>query len=200
LKAATGAAPGQRVDLLAPISDDGDRWVAHLQLPRGMAYERVTKRRAQLASALDAEVSRVGLAPVPGAERQLKLTVHRVLPFTGDPVPHPLVTNPDQRISFFRDGFPVGLDINGEQVRIPLSRKSSPDGLMVVASGMGMSVHLLNQMLSAFGSEDAVVGGMFDGKASGDHGLVRDGIDWYVGDQESSEWWEIVADRLQEEV
>ena len=200
LKAATGAAPGQRVDLLAPISDDGDRWVAHLQLPRGMAYERVTKRRAQLASALDAEVSRVGLAPVPGAERQLKLTVHRVLPFTGDPVPHPLVTNPDQRISFFRDGFPVGLDINGEQVRIRLSRKSSPHGLIVGASGMGKTVHLLNLVLSAFGSEDAEVGGIFDGKASGDYAPVRDGIDWYVDDQESSEWWEILADRLEEEV
>src|SRR5690606_39919480 len=72
--------------------------------------------------------------------------------------------------------------------------------LIVGASGMGETVHLLNLVLSAFGSEDAEVGGIFDGKASGAYAPVRDGIDWYVDDQESSEWWEILADRLEEEV
>ncbi|WP_340689199.1 hypothetical protein REH65_33345 (plasmid) [Saccharopolyspora sp. ID03-671] len=199
LKSGSANTPGQHVELLSPVVDDGDAWTARLQLPKGMTYVKVAKRRSELASALDTDTKNISIAPKPGAERQLTLTVYRTLPFTGAPVAHPVISN-NRRISFAREGFPVGLDLNGQTVSIRLSRKSSPHGLIVAASGMGKTVHLRNLILSALGSDDAEIGGVYDGKASGDYDVLREGMDWYMDQQESAAWWPVLADLLEQEV
>ena len=127
------------------------------------------------------------------------LTVYETLPFTGPAVPHPVISN-NATVSLTRDGFPVGLDMNGSPVSIRLSRKSSPHGLIVAASGMGKTVHLQNLILSALASDDAEVGGIYDGKASGDYDQVTDVADWYVDDQVSGDWWGELALKLEQEV
>lgn len=200
LKAGSANAAGQRVELLPPgVVDVAESWSARLQLPKGMTFAKVAKRRTELASALDTDVKRIGVAPVSGAERQLTLTVYRALPFTGAPVAHPLISG-NKQISFAREGFPVGLDVTGQTISVRLSRKSSPHGLIVAASGMGKTVHLCNLILSALASGDAEIGGVYDGKASGDYEVLRGGIGWYMDQQESASWWSDLADLLEDEV
>jgi hypothetical protein len=74
-------------------------------------------------------------------------------------------------------------------------------GLVIAASGMGKTVHVGNVVLSVLHSSDAEIGGIFDGKASGDYDAVRQAVSWYLDTMESGAgWWDLLADALDGEV
>lgn len=85
---------GQSVVLLKPKIHDDVSWRAYLWLPEGVGVGTVRARLGALAtSQLDTIPQKIFVQQIPGAdsERKIILRVFKKLPFTGDPVPHPLL-------------------------------------------------------------------------------------------------------------
>ena len=189
---------GESVSLAEPVFFDEYGWIARIVLPGTQSAGAVLKAHERITSALGANLKKQQVSVTAETPRVLSLRVYRQLPFTGDPVPHPLVGTGREH-SVIRDGLPIGPDINGTQVRV--NPAQDLHGLLVAASNMGKSVHVRNLVVTVAHSSDAEIGGVFDGKASGDYDPVRAGVGWYLDTMESGpDWWEQLAEALEGEV
>ena len=138
LRAPTSTRPGQRVQLQAPIADDGESWTARIAVAEGVTTAVVRDKLAKLASALDRSLPQI--AVMDGAsERRMTLRVWHgdALPFTGEPVPSPLAQALSTRLD---QGVRVGLDADGQPVLLNLGK--GRHGLVVSSSGNGKTVLL----------------------------------------------------------
>lgn len=195
LRRPTSNDPGQRVALLEPVADDGQSWIARIALPATVTIAKVRAKVVELAGVLDTTRRHVSITPG-ASEKRMVLRVFRELPFTGAPVPHPLLGG--GRVNLWEQGITVGLDIEGCPVRVDLAK--GVHGLVVASSGNGKTVHLVNMLISAMFDRTSELA-VFDGKAEGGFDAFAEAglLDWYI-DTDQDEWHDLLAEQLDWEV
>lgn len=153
---------GQGLVLAEPVSSDSRSFTARVVLPGGVTVGHVRRKLAELASAFDVYPQQIQIGSGE-SERRLVLRVFRELPFTGEPVPSPMLGSQGRALSA---GVPIGADINGEPVTLSLAK--GRHGLVVASSGNGKTV-LLQNVASATVLDTAATLTVLDGKPDGSY-------------------------------
>lgn len=157
---------GPKLSLAEPVSSDHRSFTARVVLPGGVTVGMVRGKLDKLASAFDVYPQQIQIGSGE-SERRLVLRVFRELPFTGEPVPSPLIGSEGRSLAA---GVPIGADINGEPVTLSLAK--GRHGLVVASSGNGKTV-LLQNIASAAVLDTAATLTVLDGKPDGSYTEYR---------------------------
>lgn len=199
LRAPTSTRPGQRVQLQAPIADDGESWTARIAVAEGVTTAVVRAKLARLASALDRSLPQIAVMDG-SSERRMTLRVWHgdALPFTGEPVPSPLAEAVSTRLD---QGIRVGVDADGQPVVLNLGK--GRHGLVVSSSGNGKTT-LLQIIAAATVLDPNAELTLLDGKPDGAYSGLK-GVCWEYAttaeatfEDRGAEVLEAVADDMDE--
>lgn len=109
------------VRVLAPgIQRDRAAWTATVELPAGKTARKAQAKRPELASAFEVGAVQLDLLKVPGNERRLKVWCSDGDPWSGKPVPSPLVRKLGPFDLWRPEGVPLGEDARRHEVAVPV--------------------------------------------------------------------------------
>ncbi|GGM75731.1 hypothetical protein GCM10012275_53040 [Longimycelium tulufanense] len=183
----------QTATLDGPVQQVPGGWRASIVLPEGCTVGMVRAKIDRLASALTTTPAHLGILDGDSYNR-CALTRYEVLPFTGPPVPHPLLGG--GQVDVLHDGHPAGLDIDSQVARIDLAR--GRHGLIVASSGNGKTQHILGLILTCAMDPTAEIV-LCDGKPDGTLDPVVPLMADYV-DTSMDKWSVKASDLLEAEV
>lgn len=115
--AASLASDKEPITFPQDIQRDGKGWLAVVDLPYGRTFEQAAKRKAEIASGLNAPEVTVFLDPDVVSARRIRLWVSDIDVFAQKPVPSPLLKA--SKFDFWQP-IPFGLDARDRLVAVPL--------------------------------------------------------------------------------
>ncbi|WP_031095525.1 FtsK/SpoIIIE domain-containing protein [Streptomyces sp. NRRL S-15] len=150
------------LELLTPctLTADGKAWEVAFDLPSGMPAKKALAAKAGVASALGVAVQQLNQA-LGDREGRLRLRVSLTLPFTGEPVPGPLLGV--EQVDLWQP-IPMGINLRGQAVETSWVERS---GLFGGEPGAGKSA-AANDLLLAAALDPSVSLYLCDGKAGAD--------------------------------